>query len=383
MIRQLNPRIAPGAVRTIPQRQRRVRYIRDSSVCRLENGILSAIGLLLLFPALATAKNVVRTDMPITLTVLQEGDFGNYWQASAAELQENFDSTIGFIQVKNISNSAVNTATFYADYRDAVGRRCFSLIYSLAENEAKAKDSLLKGETRKLYSVAAALMPSVKPITVHLFLVRQPSSALALASTTSMIEAPITFSLKNSPQGDQVSLPTEFPDMNGPIVDLALIAVTVDELGRVSNIESLDSLNEEVRAWSTKFISNQAFYPATVGWTPKIGTTLVLLRAVTESAQLAQSRGLSIRELPWVTRYIETLDTQPLPPVTQILFQRPPTKVKMGGSKEWIDLPATPVGIYEPYTPGSEWCPGVVKVVPDSSSPLHLRRELVQVGDGS
>ena len=71
-----------------------------------------------------------------------------------------------------------------------------------------------------------------------------------------------------------------------------------------------------------------------------------------------------------------------LPVVNEIIFQRPPDRVKMAGTRSWTKLPEAPRDVFEPSTGSSEWCPGIFSLVPDPDSPNHFRRELVGVGPG-
>jgi len=282
--------------------------------------------------------------------------------------------------VQNVSEEPIRSAAFYGEYYDAAGRLCFSLVFSLDKNETKVKRPLVPGAVRRLYAVAPALLPASEPVELRLSLLDQTAPTLGQSTSVAVVQAPITFSLRSPLGSDRLTLPIELTRTDGPIIDLVLAKVTVDGSGRVGNIDVLHAVTEEVGSWSLKFLANQAFYPTTSDWISETDSTLVLLRAVTAADSHNESHSVLVGNSPWVAKYVSTVSTESVPLVTEILFRRPATKVKQGGRRDWTLVPPAPPGVFETYTAGSDWCPGIVRMVPDPSSSLHFRRELISSG---
>ena len=81
---------------------------------------------------------------------------------------------------------------------------------------------------------------------------------------------------------------------------------------------------------------------------------------------------------PWVLRYAAHFksDTD-VPPINVILFERPPTRVKEGGSEQWTKLPPAPPGLFQLRYGSSEWCPGISVMARDPMPPNYYRREFL------
>jgi hypothetical protein len=79
------------------------------------------------------------------------------------------------------------------------------------------------------------------------------------------------------------------------------------------------------------------------------------------------------RMSPWVASYVQGLKGTEVPPLMNIVFARPPTKLVSNGKP--IEVPAAPPGLFEIRLLFGDWSDQVFKWVHDESMPRHVRRE--------
>ncbi len=294
-----------------------------------------------------------------------------------ARLRENFDQTTGYLEVQNISGTTVDGPIFYAEYFDASGRFCFSLVFSQATNTA-IRGPIAPAEVRGLYSSGVGLFPASEPKEVKLYLVRQsmPEQANPLRNWDASFRAPITVSGSVRSDAMTLQLGPEVALAKGPFLDLVFAKVSVDEKGFVDGVDVLNTASNRVESWFLDFARHQlTFYPATDRWVPKPDHAVVLVRVVLSEEGIPNSPFLP-RMSPWVKSYAARLVGTEVPPVTDIVFARPAGKINRAGTDELVERPAALPGIFELRLFGSDWSVGAVQMVPDTSVPRRLRREL-------
>lgn len=314
----------------------------------------------------------------IPLTVTAGPGVSSTWKVKSAYLEEDLSATTGYFEIQNVSSEPVQGANFYGEYYDSLNRLCFSLVFSLDKNLEKRNGPFSPAEVRKLYSTAVFIAPAVEPAQVRLFSLPQPTSAAGQRfSDAPPVQAPITIQARST-SGTDVWLGSEVDSSDGrQVMDLILAEVTVSSSGHIQNVETLDASSERLRAWFSKFVANLSFYPATTAGMSATGKTLLLLRSVVLRRNPSSS-SLQPAASPWVVSYAAQLGSESaVPPINIILFERPPTRVKEGGSEEWTKVPAAPPELFQSRYGASDWCPGISIMVQDPASSDHYHRELV------
>lgn len=329
-------------------------------------GILTANG----------AESPFSNAVQIQVTVSAQGKLRTLWRVRKAYFDETLTDTTGYLEVQNISDEVFRGGNLYAEYYDAAGRFCFSFVFSLDKNLAKRKGPFVPSETRTLYSTAVSLAPASEPKEVRIFLIKRSPADVADAGETPPMRAPVTIEVRIPGDPDKLWLDSGAESAEGPVSDLVLANVTVGRSGRIENVDVLGAASGELRSWFLKFVANQVFYTASAGGVPEAGNTLLLVRAVVPKERRSGSSFLPARASPWMANYVAAGADTPIPPITEIIFVRPPVKVKMGGTTNWTKLPVPPRGLFEPLTGSSDWCPGIFELVPDPASPDHFRRQL-------
>ena len=325
-----------------------------------------------------TGQNPFLQVKKLPLTVTAAPGLSSTWKVKAAYLEEDLSATTGYLDVQNVSSEDIPAGNFYAEYYDALGRLCFSLLFSLDKNVEKRNGSFAPTEVRKLYSITVYIAPAVEPTEVRLLLLAQPiSKAGQHFPNVPPIQAPITIQA-TSPSNADFWLGSEVDSADGQqVIDLILAELTVDSSGHIQNVETLDANSDKLKSWFSKFVATLGFYPATTGGAPVTGKTLLLIRSV---VLRKYPNGVSFQatDSPWVLRYAAHFksDTD-VPPINVILFERPPTRVKEGGSEQWTKLPPAPPGLFQLRYGSSEWCPGISVMARDPMPPNYYRREFL------
>ncbi len=357
--------------------QEAFRHFGQRARTLLQLRLATPLAFILLCPGLICPAG--NQDLPLArsrLRVTAGEELSTFWNVRAAELRETVTAGWGYLEVENVSNSTLDGATFYGEYFDDAGRFCFSLVFSQAKNVG-GKGPVAPGELRELYSPAAGLAPASEPKEVRLYLVRQgmPGQENSLRKWDMAIRAPVTGGGSVSASAADLQLGSEVALAQAPVLDLVFAKVTVDRRGSLDRVDVLDAVSTQVELWFLSFVRQLTFYPATDGGVPRSGQALVMVRAVLSREALLDSP-FPLRESPWVKSYMERWTESAVPPVTDILFERPPTKVKLGGSMEWTELPAGPPGRFQLMLLGSDWGSPAFDWVIDPSMTHHLRREL-------
>ena len=301
------------------------------------------------------------------------------WIVRKAYVEEQLTATTGYLEIRNASNRALKNANFYAEYYDAAGRFCFSLVFSLNKNLEKQEGPLKRQGIRRLYSIGAFLAPASEPKELRVSLLGSGLSEVASGEEKRRpIRAPITMEVRTPAEPDQLTLGPEIDVAKGPVLDLVLARVAVSRSGRSETVDVLGAESESIKSWFLRFVTNQVFYTATTDGVPQAGNILLLLRAVVSGKPPGGVPFLPASASPWMANYVSESADQPLPPITEIIFARPPSRVKMRGTTSWTNLPKPPFGLFEPLTGSSEWSPGIFTMIPDPNSPNHFRRELAR-----
>ena len=312
-----------------------------------------------------------------TVSVKMRG-VGQRWKVSRAYLEETLTATTGYLMIENTSTQPLKVANLYAEYYDRFGRFCFSLVFSLDKNLEKKRGPLPPRTIRKLYSIGAFLAPASEPKELRLSLLEKRLAGVSgIAEDEPPMRAPITIEVRAADDSDQLSLGPEFGLAKGPVLDLVLAEVRVGISGRLETVSVAGAISESVKSWFLKWVAHQVFNTATTDGVPQTGSILLLVRAIVPREATDDTQPfLPARNSPWIVDYAaEPNETLPAF-VTEIIFANPPTRVKMGGTKEWTRLPKPLFGLFEPLTGASDWCPDIFVIVPDPTSPNRFRREL-------
>jgi hypothetical protein len=328
---------------------------------------------------IAFAPAIISQDLPAVRTPLQiiaEGDLSNAWKVHDASLGETITATSGYLEVENITNTSVEDAIFYAEYFDSARRFCFSLVFSLSKNVG-VRGPAPPGEVRQLNSVGIGLATSSEAKEVRVYLVRRNKADLvnSLCKWNVSIRAPVTVGASVPSDADSLQVGAEVGQGRAPVSDLILAKVAVDRNGSVDQVDVINAVSGPVAAWFHHFVRQLTFFPATECDVPQRATSLMAVRIVLAEDTPLDS-ALLLRTSPWFELYMQTLKDPEAPIVSQVLFGRPPSQVKLGDSNDFAELPPAPANLFKAISIGSEWSTPTVGWVKDPSMPHHLRREL-------
>jgi hypothetical protein len=292
-------------------------------------------------------------------------------------LAEQFDGTVGYMEIRNSSDTSLDDAIFYAEYFDSASRFCFSLVFSQEQNLGQ-KGQVNPAASRRLFSTNAELFPAsdVKELKVYLIQQVVIGASNSNRKWDTRVRAPITIDARSlGADVNRIQLNPGLRLSNGPILDLVFAKVSVDENGGIVKVDLLNSANRESESWLSKFIRQARFYPATDNGIPKPGYALLSIRVFLEGEQPTVS---ARADSPWIKSYMATLTDAEVPPITQVFFHRPPTTVRsLASGNEPVERPAAPQGIVELMFPGTDWSVPAYRWVADQSMPLRKRRDLI------
>jgi hypothetical protein len=342
---------------------------------RLRLGI--QVLLLLLWGGSSRPVKAQVTFSTIPVRISSQGTLGSFWQANGARLRENFDGTTGFVELQNVSSTSLENSVFYGEYIDALGRTCFSLVFSQAKNRPNG-EPVAAGGTLELRSTSIGLFPAAEPIEVRLFLVRQmrADGLTPSGKRGAPVRAPITIIASKSGDDVNVRLRSEESEGQGPILDLAFAKVTVNDRGTVDAVDVLNVASPRFESWVRDFVQRQlTFYPATTDGIPQLGSALVMIRVVLSEKGIENSH-FSPRTSPLVESYLTGVKNNDVPPVTDIVFRRFTGEVNRAGPAERADQPPTATVVFEPMLVDSYWSMPAVSTVGDPSMPHGLKQEL-------
>ncbi len=356
--------------------QRAFTRLAQRATTLLQLRLAAPLALILLCPGLVSPAG--NQDLPFARSLLRvtaREELSTFWKVRAAEWRETVTAAWGYLEVQNISSASLQGAIFYGEYFDDAGRLCFSLVFSQATNVGGQRP-IAPGEVGELYS-PAGLGPASEPKEVRLYLVQQriPGQENSLRKWDVAIRAPVTGGGSVPASAANLQLGSEVALAQAPVLDLVFAKVTVDRRGSLDRVDVLDAVSGEVESWFLNFVHQLTFYPATDGGVSKTEQALVMVRAVLSREAFLGSPFLP-RASPWVESYMERLTDSAIPPVMQILFERPPTKVKLNGKMEWTELPPAPPGRFQLMLLGGDWGGPAFDWVSDPSMPCHVRREL-------
>ena len=318
------------------------------------------------------------------LSVSPEGELAKFWEVRRAGLEETVTETMGYLDIRNNSETPLDNAIFYGEYFDRAGRLCFSLVFSQRGNIGQ-KGPILRGETRRLTSSAVGLFTASQPNRVNLHLVQQgiagqPSS---LSRWNAVIHAPVTLDSGIGSDATNLQLGSEATRDQSPVLNIVFANVSVSATGTVERIDVLNTLSSGVEVWFRNLVRQQLkFYPATENGTPKSDQALVLVRAISIDLSKGDLQSTAFPPgalVPWVRGYAGQLKGV-IPQLTEIVFRRPPTEVKhtgVSGVTQTLERPVAPQGLFELFLLGTDWSSTASKWIPDPTMPMHRRRELI------
>jgi hypothetical protein len=344
--------------------------------CRLMCG--AAIAVAFLCPRVARPAYGQGMPTRIELRASPQGELATFWQVLQADVREKFPETMGYLELKNVTTRTLTGGVVYAEYFDAAGRFCFSLLFSQGRN-TRMKRGAAPGETVVAYSGSGGFFPALEPREVRLYLVQQsvagePGPPLKWSVP---FRVPVTLDGGIGADAGKIQLGPGFGLGQGPVVDLASVRVTVDQDGFVDGAEVLGAADAEAGAWLLNFVHQLTFYPATDGDLPETADALLVVRVVlSEGPRWRQPP--PPRASPWIRSYAARVrGGGAVPPVTQVVFARPARRAKLNGSDGWTTLPPAPPGVFEVNALGSYWSDLPTNLVRDPSMAHHWRTVLV------
>ncbi len=215
------------------------------------------------------------------------------------------------------------------------------------------------------------LFPALEPEEVKLYLVQLmlPNQPNPLRRWDVTLRVPVTV----RGGGDSgLQLDPEMAPRGEALIDLMLARVTVNKSGHVKDVDVLQASTNQIESWFRDFVERQAtLFPATERDVPQESYALILVRMA------SQEKLVPPRMSPWVKSYVQAAKDSVVPPVTTLVFMRPPTRVKpLGTSTDFTERPPSSPGLFELRLGDSRWSEPPVHWVVDPTMPHHLRREV-------
>ncbi len=171
-----------------------------------------------------------------SLLVRPQGDSYLWWKIRRAEIDEGFSGTMGVLEIKNISADPIDDVRLYAEYLDASGRLCFTLIFGADRNFERKSGAFQPGEVRILHASAHYLDPATKPSEVKVYAVRRAieenETGTGEADLTVWSPALLLSSTLTGEQWEKVWLEPELEGGRGPFLDLLLARVSLAQLSQ-------------------------------------------------------------------------------------------------------------------------------------------------------
>jgi len=315
-----------------------------------------------------------------SLNIHTDSEVAALWQVQGASIREAYSGTDSLVELRNISGVPQKDPAFYAEYFDRAGRLCFSLVFAPTDPGSQG-GSIEPNQVVQLGSAAGGLFPALEPEVLKLHLLRQESVGPGAigAGLPDGVRAPVTLSGGVKPEASRFSLSLPLREAKARLVDLVFAKISVDEQGVPTKVDVLNAFSNQVQDWFQEFAKHQlTYYPAMEGPSLRSDEALLLVR-VQVPVDPSENGLPPVEDAPWVQAYLKSVTANNIPPITQVVLHRPPTRVKRNGSTEWTERAAAPPGVFELESIGSEWSSPAVGMVNDPSMPHHLRREIVKV----
>ncbi|MDE3135230.1 MAG: hypothetical protein KGL59_01535 [Acidobacteriota bacterium] len=338
---------------------------------------------------LSRARPAASQAMPvrIALRVSTRSSVGPWWTIEGAALQEQILGTTAYLNVRNASDSVLDRAVFAANYYDASGRKCFSLLFSVPDAwdlQRHSNAAIPPRETRTLVSVADGMFPATRPSEVVVGLVRsgEPNGE-ALPEGSVPIRVPATiFPYGNwtADQAARIVLGPQVTRAKQPVIDLLLAEVIVDQNGAPSEVNVENSADAAVTQWFAQLASRWIdFYPASKDGVPEAGPMLILVAAL-PSERVDRNWPFLPQQNTRIRSYVRAQSGDSLPPVT-VVFLSPRAPVVQvanpsGHHKTWVRRAVAP-GTFEVESSGWDWSGPAFEWVGDRFAPGHYARRLV------
>jgi hypothetical protein len=286
------------------------------------------------------------------------------WALLGATVEEDSLNTYVYLHLQNVSDDTVHHALLYAELFDGEGRFCFSALFDLARNRQGQAGPLKRGGVRTLYSVSAGLQPSAVPRIIRLYPMN-PSHGDSLGKGSAPVAKRIPVTLQATgvpvlPDWQTFWIGSASDERETPVLDLALAQIDVDRAGKVTNVWTVQALNDAVVAWTERAIGHLVFRPSSMDLRTQKGRTLIMVRALMHPWKERDPRS-NATETAWVRDYSNGLGEGPSP-VVNILVLHP--CLGEGGSshpdKKGGKLLTAP-SCLEYTSTGSEWSVGIWK----------------------
>lgn len=332
---------------------------------------LLVVVLALSLASLTSARNAVSH---AKLQVSEAPEATKYWKILGVDLVQEFDATTGVLKLENTSDQILDNVALYAEYYDAGDRRTFSLVFSQTTNLGDDQTPIAPGMSRTLYSAAMGMVPASKPTQVRIYLIRQTTLNQKPAPNDIVsLKSPVILGGSLNSDFTSLQLPENLIFVKGPVLDLVLARVSINERGTLTQVKILGSTTPEIESWFSTFVRALHFYPATINSVPVPSDALISVQAVLSKDVTPELYVVS----PWVRTYIaSSAHTEEVPPVNRIVFASPSDKIQISPNSEYIARPSAQPGKLEISSLGSEWSVTAYKWIRDESMPQYRARQL-------
>ena len=314
---------------------------------------LKYFGIFCVWTCVAAASEAWRPISVVEIQVEAEPDMLQRYAVAGGRVEGNVDVTEAYLEMEKVADGATGRARFYGQFFDDRGRRCFTLVFSPAFPR-QPRPYWPAGQRRVLISQAANLGPAARPARVSLQ--ELPPPYASRVDQGMAVDAPPTIGGGNAKlPWQRIELDSEIAAATGPVLDLALARVVVDDKGVVEDFDLVYSISPRCTQWLLELMRHLTWHPALRAGRPAASETLLLARAALTTTGM-QAHPSPTWESALVERYAKDLPGPDLPAVNEIVVEPPDFKYPdqpTPGPFEYLGLPT--IWSLGPLTQEGRW----------------------------
>lgn len=291
------------------------------------------------------------------------------WAVQRGRLEENAINSYIYLTVENRSDHPVRDAFFYAELFDREGRFCFSALFRLGENLERHHKPLEPGGVRTLFSLSSDLASVAEPQVIRIYRAYPgPPESEKSFSAPVPVRIPVTVvatGVPGSPGWQTLSLVSLVGQYDAPVLDLALAVADVDSQGRPTSFRVIDARDATTRSWVNTLVEHLLFRPASEGFLPRRGQTLILVRTVLRRWKDGEPV-FNPRTNPWARDFLEAFQGTEMPAINILMLDPCQADASSAGPGEGQGGDGIP-GCVQYFGVGTDWSLGLWKPRPSRS----------------
>jgi hypothetical protein len=302
---------------------------------------LKYFGIFCVWTCVAAASETGRPISKVEIQVEAEPGMLQRYAVLGGRVEGNVSDSAAYVEMEKVA-VVTGLARFYGEFFDDRGRRCFTLVFSSAFPRQRLGPEWPAGQRRVLISQALNLGPAARP--ARLSLQELPSPYASRVDQGMAVDAPPIISGGNAKlPWQRIELDSEIAAATGPVLDLVLARVAIDDKGVLEDVQLVYSISPGCTKWFLELIRHLTWNPALRAGRPAADQTLLLARAALTPTGM-QAHPSPTWESAAVQRYANDLPGPDLPAVNEIVVEPPDFKYPdqpTPGPFEYLGLPTT------------------------------------------